>query len=86
MPHIWAAFFLRYTLGGGIVDNARINAAAQGIIQACLIADDPVFYLHAELVRLRDTGGWSEIELHRLQLILLDTAKQIAGNRDTASN
>jgi hypothetical protein len=63
------------------MDNAKINWAAQEIIQACLAADDPVACLHAELDQRRAAGGWSELELHRLQVILLDTAKQIASNR-----
>jgi hypothetical protein len=66
---------------GGTVDNDRINQAAQKILDACLSADDPVATLHVELKRLRVGGGWTELELHRLQVLLLDTAKRISENR-----
>jgi hypothetical protein len=63
------------------VDNAKINTASQEILQTCLSADDPVASLHAELDRLRATGEWAELELYRLQMILLDMAKQIVDKR-----
>ena len=63
------------------MDGDKINNASQAILDACVAADDPVVKLYAELHRLRVGGGWSEVELHRLQMLLLESVKQIADNR-----
>jgi hypothetical protein len=66
-----------------LVRDARINAAAQEILQAYLAANDPVATLYIELDRLRKTGDWFELELKRLEVLLLESAKQI--NKDRAA-
>jgi hypothetical protein len=65
------------------MDNEKINSAAQRLLTACLEAHDPVASLHAEIDRLRSTGEWTNLELRRLQEIMLDQAQQIACNRAT---
>jgi hypothetical protein len=63
------------------MDNDKINNAAGRILTACLEADDAVACLHAEIDRLRFTSQWTNLELRRLQEILLDQARQIARER-----
>ena len=60
------------------MNDVRINSISQEILHACLSAEDAVACLYVELDGLRATGDWSEIELRRLQVLLLDTAKGIA--------
>ena len=60
------------------MDSMKINSTVQSLLDACFAADDPVACLDGELVRLRATGEWSELEIHRLKNMTLETRKAIA--------
>jgi hypothetical protein len=63
------------------MDNGKIAAAVQPLLDACLASDDPMAQLHVELDRLRATNAWLEMELRQLHVLALESVKRITAGR-----